>query len=361
MPFANEIPLFSLPLSSHESGPFLRDDFVGDDSNIALKYLTKIDNLLDSDWPLVLFGPSGTGKTAIGQTLSAKLSRQADQKGLSYTADEFRRRIASSIETGSMQQFRDSICNASVFFIDDLHLLAGHESAQIELAGLIDRLRANHIPTIFAAGEKFLDGDALSERLASRLMDGLCLQVSAPGYAARRLLFEDTAQSLQIELSEDELEFLAANLSLTCPRIRSFLSLFATWLSSNSCSTDNRIDNFLASWLTKDNASVDRAESIIRVVAQAFKLKVSDIKSTSRKKSVVRARGVAAYLLRDLLKLSYSKIGSFFGGRDHSTVMHSVSKIESDLKDDENFSRKVDGIRRLVIEKVLINADALCE
>ena len=361
MPFTNEIPLFSLPLSSHESGPFLRDDFVGDDSNIALKYLTEINNLLDSDWPLVLFGPSGTGKTAIGQTMSAKLALQSGQKALSYTADEFRRRIASSIETGSMQQFRDSICNASVFFIDDLHLLAGHESAQIELAGLLDRLRANNIPTIFAAGEKFLDGDALSERLASRLVDGLCLQVSAPGYSARRLLFEDTAHSLQIQLSDDELEFLASNLSLTYPRIRSFLSLFATWINSNSSSTENRIDNFLASWLTKKDASADRAESIIRVVSQAFKLKASEIKSASRKKSVVRSRGVAAYLLRDLLKISYSKIGSFFGGRDHSTVMHSVSKIESDLQTDENFCRQVAGIRRLVIEKVLINADSLCE
>jgi len=361
MPITNEIPLFSMPLSSHESGPFLRDDFVGDDSNLALKYLTDIDNLLDSDWPLVLFGPSGTGKTAIGQTLSAKLSLQAGQKGLSYTADEFRRRIASSIETGSMQQFRDSICSSPVLFIDDLHLLAGHDSAQIELAGLIDRLRANNIPAIFAAGEKFLDGEALCERLASRLMGGLCLQVSAPGYAARRLLFEDTAQSLQIELTDEELEFLASNLSLTYPRIRSFLSLFATWISSNSSSTDNRIDNFLACWLTEKDANADRSESITRVVSQAFKLKVSDIKSSSRKKSVVRARGVAVYLLRDLLKLSYSKIGSFFGGRDHSTVMHSVSKIEADIEADENFCRKVDGIRRLVIEKVLINADGLCE
>lgn len=361
MSFASEISLFSFPLTSQDSGPFLRDDFVGDESNLALKYLADVDNLLDSDWPLVLFGPSGTGKTAIAQTLSAKISRQSNRKPLLYTADEFRRRIASSIETGSMQQFRDSVCSASVFFIDDLHLLAGHDSAQVELAGLLDRLRSNHIPVIFATSEKLLDGEALCERLASRLMVGLCLQVSVPGYAARRLLFEDTANSLQIELTDDELDFLAANLSLTYPRLRSFLSLFATWLNSTANPSENRIDDFLASWLTTKGANDDLTDAVIRVVAAAFKLKASEMKSSSRKKKVVQARGVSMYLLRDLLKLSYSKIGSFFSNRDHSTVMHSVSKIESDVVADESFGRKVDAIRRLVIEKVLISADALCE
>ena len=369
MALANAISAFSIPLvrpfcSGFSTGKesFLRDDFVGDQANQVLKYLTNPELMLGTDWPLVLFGPSGTGKTALGMTMAAELANHSTGKPMVCTADEFRQRLASAIDTGSVSQFRDSVTESSVLFIDDLHRLAGYDKSQMELISILELLNRFEIPVVFTISEKCLEANSLDQRLISRLMAGLCLPVNLPGYEARKLLLSDASESLKLSLSKDELDFLASNFALTFPRMRSFLMTFHTWLESRvDDGAEYGLTDFLSSWVTANDTDTSVLDEIISQVAKAFRLKRTDVTSASRKKTVVRARGVSIFLLRDLFNFSYANIGGMFGGRDHSTVMHAISRIQEDISVDPQFKLLVDQLRQSVIEKVLIRSIATCE
>ena len=331
--------------------------FVGDEKNEMLKFLVSICQNIQSDgldtdtiqipadnslaksvlqWPLVLFGPSGTGKTWLAMTLISELSDQQPgssvAKPLSMTALDFDRRYRSAIETNSVEDLRQRMIQSSGLVIDDVHRLASKPAAQAELTLVLDRMHAKNRPIVVTMNVSPQECNALQSPLVSRLLGGLCLPVNPPGPAARQEIIRDLARINKLNLTENAIQLLVDLLDVTVPKLDHFFAQAKITLKANDQhNPDQPIDAAkLTQLFKKSDVEIDQlAKLIIKLVAAEFHLKPNELKSNSRRQTIVLARGVAIYLNRILLGTSFLKIGSYFGNRDHSTIMHAFRKIET--------------------------------
>ena len=361
---------FSIPLSTFagsESREFgrlaYRSNFVGDESNIALRYLCDIDHIQPTDWPLVLFGVSGSGKTSLALTLVSKIAGHGLQRPSVFNAESFRRKFANALETDSINEFRSSIAESPVLFVDDIHRLKGYPSAEAELTLQINHLTESGTPMIFTISDLNVKSADISPRLFSRISAGLSLPVNLPGAEARKLLFTESARHANLSLDDDALDYLTATFNVTFPKIDSFFRLLEVWLKSNEQGRPDKITllliiEFVASLHGNSQENID---SIVGLVADEYKLKVSAIKSSSRKQTAVLARGVLIFLLRHLLNLSFANIGYVLGGRDHSTIMHGLDRIESSLNKDAELFKTVEKIKLAALESCFLKLGGECE
>ncbi len=335
--------------------------FVGDRPNFLLQFFTDqklnsevVDNQSDQNrpWPLVLFGSTGTGKTALSMAI---LSQQTSQipfesnistisfskvtnsvqnnppsQPIFLSAQDFDRRYRQALETASLEEFRTKISQSAGLAIDNLHQLSGKLAAQRELIALLDLNRSNGLPLIFTMDSSPFDTSKLSPQLTSRLAAGLCLPVQPPGLAARRQIVCELATHHRLNLTNDALNMIAAKFDVTVPKIEHLFNQISTGLESlEQFSFGQQIDVCLLNQLfEKDTADIDLiAATILKNVAREYLVKVSDLKSNSRKQSIVLARNVTIFLIRELLGCSFKQIGRYCGNRDHSTVLHSYQKI----------------------------------
>lgn len=345
--------------------------FVGDTSNLLLKYLISEEsrNNLDSQWPIVLFGPSGTGKTSLALTIISDLTDQSDQvdevipfdksktepslgRPIFLSALEFDRRYRSAIETDSVDDFRKKLIQSAGVIIDDIDRLENKTGAQAELVRVLEQMSAKNRPIVVTMPTSPQLCNGLSSRLVSRLSLGLSLPVNPPGPEARLEIIRELANINQINLSEDAAQLLADRLQVTVPKLNHVFAQIKTSLAAET-NQQSRIIN--ASRLTQIfKKSASEIESlcslIIKSVAKEFDLKVSDLKSNSRKQSIVMARGVSVYLNRELLGVSFLKIGSYLGNRDHSTIMHANRKIEKLISSDSDTNEADSSIQSIVFK-----------
>ena len=335
--------------------------FFGDQANIAVKYLESAQHLSESDWPLVLSGPSGTGKTALALSIASNLVGRTEKPAAIFTADGFRRKFATAVDTNSVEQFHLSLVSTSVVLIDGLHQLSGYKAVQDELIYLLDQFAQANLPVIATVNDQFADPDCLDHRLVSRLSQGLCINISPPGKTARRTIISQYSDKIGLSLTDDAMVYLASELKLTYPKIKSFLNSLLNWRQSDQCDSvepeisKELIDTFLKSSRTSNYKVVN---FIIQAVADAFSLKTADLKSSSRKQTIVKARGVAIYLLRKNLQISFTNIGEIFGGKDHSTIMHADAKINSLIeKGSSELVNTIAKIQHKIKEKEILNLD----
>ena len=356
---------FLIPISKPLAGDTVEfgidgndSNFVADQNNLALKYLCKPEQILLSDWPLVLFGVHGSGKTSLALSMVAHFAKRTDQKASVFTAEGFRRKYADALETDSVNEFRQTISDSAILFLDDVHRLKNYSAAQAELSCLIDFLTESSTPVIFTISAAEMKSPEIDPRLFSRLSAGLCLPVNQPGNAARKLLFTEAANDAGLTCDEASLKYLAETFVVTYPKIQSFFSLFKVWRSSRQLdhTTSVELSEIIEFVSSVNGASQQNIDSIIKRVGKAFKLKLSDIKSSSRKQSIVMARGVSIYMLRTLLKMSYSNIGAVLGGRDHSTIMHSMDKIEESLNQNIELQTTIETIRIAILENCFLQS-----
>ena len=322
--------------------------FVGDEANSLLRYLTT-DDFLDQMtgetsgqptglMPIVLYGPSGTGKTSLAMALVSKLlGAGVAKEGISHLAEppifvsgsDFARRFYAAIETDSVDEFRAKFLSASAIVLDNLNQLIGKSPAQNELVSLVESCCKANKPLLVTSPTLPLSLDGISSRLSSRLSCGLSLPMNPPGNAARLEIIRELAVIHGVELTEDAVEMLTERFAVTVPKLKHlFFQIGLKFKVEGSPSTIDQAS--LMSLLQPSDEDQQKMIKLIQKrVAKRFSLKLSDLKSVSRKQTVVLARGIGIFLTRSLLGTSFVKIGNAFGNRDHSTVLHAHQKISS--------------------------------
>ncbi len=343
--------------------------FIGDRTNELLKYLLSDQFPKASDWPVVLYGPIGTGKTSLALTVGNSLIQShpisienPDLKPeplLFLTAADFCRRFSLACETDSINDLRRSFVQSECIIIDDIQKLSEKHFEQIEFVHLMELLIENQVP-LFITCSDHPSKTELSSSLISRMTAGLCLSVQPPGPDARIEIISDLALNYGIPISRDGEEWLAKQLNVTVPRINHFFSQLKNNLSVEP-SKDKQISIEQLKRLFSANKSIGSdklVEKIIGSVAKQFHLKPADLSGSSRKQTMVLARSIAIYFCRKFINASYLNIGKKFGNRDHSTVMHAQKKIENLINNDPH-SPVVEKIKQIdqYLAELLNNID----
>jgi len=392
MVLATDQTVFSIPLrylwtSDHNGYLEILDQpssglnrFVGDQSNHLLKVLAedRIKNFFSVEgpafcWPLVFYGPSGTGKTSLALALISDLVSQISSEEHSLkarhpagekdnisslirpvllSASDFDRRFRSAISTDSVSDYRQKIIKSKGLFLDNLQHLRDKIGAQQELLQVIDQMLAENYPVVITVDQDPLAGNLFIPQLASRLSSGLCLPVQQPGAAAREVIIRDLCQVHKMTMTEEAIRLLVERLNVSVPRILHFFGRLKMAQPAISDSVNHHSvppidEHFIQAAFELSEEDRHRLSAIvIKTVAVELKVSAKDLASDSRKQSIVFGRSLAIYLIRTLIGSSFTKIGVLMGNRDHTTILHSYRKISSIMEQPEPTSHK------LLIEKL---------
>ena len=328
-------------------------EFVFGNENAALQSV--LQSVLErrfTDSPLVLYGDPGTGKTSLSHTFLVQWRfRYPGLKSRHTNGIDFAREHARAVHTHSLPGFRKKYFSFDLLVIDDAQVLKTRTSAQQTLSLIIDTFREQGRMLVVCTNELPLESSGLDARLASRLMGGLQVRIATPGEAAREKLVHLLADQYGVVLDSATQKSLANEVGPNGPRLKTVPEIRSAVLRLRAqadleargvCRSD--VELFFAD---DSNRSSPCLREIATAVSRHLNVRLLDMKSSSRRRYVVRARNIAIYLCRLHTNNSYREIGQYFGQRDHSTIMHAFNKTTSDLVSDSSI--------RLVVEKVNAN------
>jgi chromosomal replication initiator protein len=320
----------------------LLPSFIGGSENRWVEQLFKQIELdgLTALSPIVLYGGSGVGKSALLMTIHATWSK--DQKSNSRRmihGGDFSRDLNTAIQTSGLDDFREQYRRNHLLVIDDLQEIATKPAAQEELISTLDSI--SEAGGAFVTSLPRLPGSirGFKPPLISRLSAGFPVPVEPPGTDARLVMLNAFAKQLRLDIPAEWLEKLARDLpnGLRASQLKAALvKLPMGQVMMPGDPQDEALKKLLNS---QYQATAPNVADIAKAVAQHFQVKLADIRGTTRKANLVRMRGLAMHLCRQLTSLSLQQIGHYFGGRDHSTVLHSCRKTEGDLQTDPDLAK----------------------
>jgi chromosomal replication initiator protein len=301
--------------------------------------------------PLFIYGGVGLGKThllnAIGNLL---LGRNAGNSGrICYiTAEEFTNELINSLRFEKMDDFRNRFRKMDVLLIDDIQFIAGKERTQAEFFHTFNALY-DSAKQIVVTSDKFpKDISNFEERLRSRFEWGLIADIQPPDLETKVAILNKKAEFEKVLLPQDVAFYLASNVEHNVRVLEGSLIRLGAFASLHNIPITMDLAREVMGHIIKDKKKEVTIDAIIKEVSSYFSMKVSDIKSTKRIRSVMLPRQVAIYLSRKLTNASLVSIGEKFGGKDHATVIHSIKKIEDEMVTKRELKEAVEKIENKI-------------
>ncbi len=300
--------------------------------------------------PLFIHGGVGLGKTHLLQAIcQAVLDKQPGTRLCYISCETFINHFIDSVQKGQMNRFRDNYRNVDVLVIDDIHFLADRERTQEEFFHTFNTLYQRQRQIILSCDSAPVEILKLEERLVSRFQWGLVTEVSRPSYETRLAIVQSKAQLRDLTLPREVVEFIATNIQSNVRELEGAI----TTIQASAILQNAPIDLSLAKSALGESATDPQKvqvplQDIIEAVTQYYGVKLSDLQSKRRHKSISLPRQVCMWLARKRTRYSLEEIGGYFGGRDHTTVMHSIRTIETRLANDSRFERETEQIMSLM-------------
>jgi chromosomal replication initiator protein len=290
--------------------------------------------------PLVIYGSSGTGKSHLALGLADAWKTHYPGQRVEYvTASDFARQLTDAIEAQAVEDLRTQYRGAALLVVENLGELLGKQAAQEELLYTLDALLCAGGQLVVTAAVAPAELPGLSPALVSRLSAGLSMPLAPPGVATRLALLHRLANWRQIELAPPIARLLAEGLDGTVPDLLAALIQLEVTAREQGRSLDA---GAVRAYLAERNTSQQpELRKIAAVTARYFSLKIGDLRGPARRRPVVTARDIAMYLARLLTHSSLQHIGRYFGGRDHTTVLHGCRKTEALVKSDPSAQKAV--------------------
>lgn len=323
-----------------EQGWMISDFFFGNE-NRGLSHLFDEASLqqLHSLSPVVLYGEKGSGKTALAITLAVCWARLTRLRPLCFTSGKsFAEEYAAAVEIDDIDSFRKRYRQCRLLVIDDLEPTTRKSAAQQELVVTLDHLASVEAPVVVTCGKIPAALEGILPALASRLSAGYSTCLVGPGPEAVASIVEALVCEIDRNLSATELSDFCSRLSkpLKAPDLKTIVMI----AHQNPSPSGGINFDVLSQLVTQffDGTSLSVAD-IAKTVARKMGIKLSDLRGSTRLANVVRARGLAILLSRRLTPSSLQQIGQFFGGRDHSTVLHACRKTSSLIASDAELAK----------------------
>ncbi len=284
--------------------------------------------------PIVLYGPSGCGKSSLAQVLADShwaIRKTRSKSSATITSiDDFDRRLRHAAVVGHLDETLSIWEEPDCWIVENYHRFSGSPFVDQMLVQLLEQRTQNGRLTVFVGQHAPWRGCNFSPRLESRLSAGLTLQVNQPGLSALRKIAEGTALSLGLTWETDALASVLQS-KLTVVSIVQFLRRFADSPNSMRTITSETIEVLIAE--CRQPVAI-AADLILKTVARHFRLKLPELVGPSRRQALIKARGIAICLLRDLGVMKWQAIADATGRKDHSTVLHAYAKTQSSLVGD---------------------------
>jgi chromosomal replication initiator protein len=289
--------------------------------------------------PIVLFGPAASGKTSLAITLATLWSRQTEQRPLLFTTGEaFSNDYLEALDADDVEHFRRRHRRCRLLVIDNMECLATKPAAQDELAANLDAMQESDRPVILTAPRLPSTIRGIRPQLASRLTGGFTVELSLPNPTTRAKIVTLLATSIDPLLPVEELIGLLAKINqpFTVQHLHSLVILASQQRKLYGHLDSAQLREHALSAFSREPLDIN---TIAKAVARRFRIKLSELRGATRVARVVRARGLVILLSRRLTTASLQVIGEYFGGRDHSTILHANRKLEESLSSDPELSQ----------------------
>lgn len=299
--------------------------------------------------PLFLYGGVGMGKTHLMHAIGHEVKRRQPTSVISYvSAEKFTNEMITSLRNDRMTSFRDRFRSVDVLLIDDIQFIAQKERTQEEFFHTFNALHESMRQIVIASDRPPKELAEIEDRLRSRFEWGLIADIQPPDLETKVAILQKKAESEQVTLPTDVALFIASNVRTNVRELEGALVRLIAWCQLNHmeitlASTQQCLKQFIDMQVRKITI-----ESIQRAVAEQFGMRVSDLKQKNNSRQVVVPRQIAMYLAKQMTEASLPEIGRQFGNKHHTTVMHSIAKIDEQRRTDKDLHRMLNKLQELL-------------
>ncbi len=306
--------------------------------------------------PLFIHANVGLGKTHLLQAIAWEARQRDPSKKVRYlTADYFMWVFAKALHNQTALSLKETLRDIDLLLIDDMQFLQG-KAIQAEFCHLLNELIDSARQVVVAADRPPAELESLNERVRSRLKGGVALDIEAPDYELRKSILnmryeEARRDQPNLDIPEDIRHYVARQVNTSCRDIDgAFNQLLLQHKYNDGPEGYEELDKMLRHLIRSGDPKRVRIEDIQKVVARQFNVARNDLLSNRRTRQIVRPRQIAMYLSKTMTPRSLPEIGRRFGGRDHTTVLHAVRKVEELISKDHKMAQEVELLKRLILD-----------
>lgn len=304
--------------------------------------------------PLFLYGGVGLGKTHLMHSIAHFIIKTHPSINILYvTSEQFTNEVIDAIRNGNssaLSKFREKYRNIDVLLIDDIQFIIGKESTQEEFFHTFNALHTAGKQIIISSDRPPKDMNILEERIRSRFEWGLMADIQSPDFETRIAILQKKQELDGLYVNKDVIEYIAENVKSNIRELEGSLNKVIAVANLEKCEADiNLAKKALKDIITPAEKKVITPDMIINEVASYFKITSDDILGNKRSGKIVYPRQVAMYLIREMTNTKLKGIGDLIGGKDHTTVMYSVQKIEDSVKTDPVVEADINNIKNALM------------
>ncbi|MDP8265321.1 MAG: chromosomal replication initiator protein DnaA [Candidatus Aceula meridiana] len=293
--------------------------------------------------PLFIYGGVGLGKTHLMQSIANHIRQKNPETKFCYISSErFTNELIDAIRRGATPQFRSKYRKVDVLLIDDIQFIAGKEATQEEFFHTFNDLHENKKQIVISSDRLPKSIVNLEERLSSRFTWGLVTDVQPPDFETRVAILRKKVEREPTQVPDDVILFIAEQIKTNIRELEGALVRVMAYSLLEESPISLNMAKVILKDMVKDASKIINVDMIQKAVANHFDISLYDLRTTKRNKNIVLPRQVAMYLTRQLTGLSFPEIGAAFGGKDHTTVLHSCKKINKELEVNNNLKNSVE-------------------
>ena len=292
--------------------------------------------------PLFIYGNSGLGKTHLLLAIGEEIHTRYPDKKIAYVkGDEFTNQMIQSIQSGTAEEFRRKYRNVDLFLVDDVQFIAGKEGTQEEFFHTFNNIYEAGHQIVITSDRPPLEMSLLDDRLRTRFEGGLMADVQPPDIETRMAIIRNKAAQLGMLLPDEVVEYIGENITANIRQIEGVVKRLTAYKEIlNDTITINSVKRAIKD-VIRIGVYIPTPEIIIEETARYYSLTGEDLRGQRRSKNIAMARQISMYLMRSLTNLSLLDIGEQYEGRNHSTVLNSVRKVEELIKKDPEVASTV--------------------
>jgi chromosomal replication initiator protein len=300
--------------------------------------------------PLFIYGNVGLGKTHILHAIGHEALRIRPYLNVLYVSSEtFTNDLVNSIRERSMEEFRNRYRNIDILMIDDIQFIAGKDSTQEEFFHTFNALHGSNKQIVISSDRPPKAMLILEDRLRSRFEGGLISDIQPPDFETRLAILRNKAEIKAIPIPEDVLEYIARQIQSNIRELEGALTrVVAFALHNRSNLTVEMASQALNEVMYNTRKKVLTPNKVVEAVGQFFNVEMPELKGRSRSADIVLPRQIAMYIIREETETSLVDIGQELGGRDHTTVMHAIDKIEREMETNHQLRQQVNTVIQLL-------------